>query len=271
MKANLHRFSRSLGVAAFLLFASQACQDAARHAPASPSPADAAEAPRDLARTLDVSLEVADVDRADRRVRALVARLGGLVQKGSLLRGEAPYGEIDALVPAGALGALRGSFARIGRVEVVTEQVEDVTAARVDLDARLRNARAREERLRGLLVTATGNLADVLAVEQELGRVREEIETRQAARDALGERIEYVLTHIRFRPRAIAFFERPGEAISTAAVEGWRTAWGMSVGIVVLAVRVGPSFGVLAGLFGFVLLAIRVLLRRRGPRASASA
>lgn len=263
---------RSLGVAAFVVLSFVACQDVGgRASPGSPPPGDAVEGRRDLARTLDVSLEVADVDRADRRLRALVARTGGLVQKGSLVRGEEPFGELEALVPAGALGELRGSFARVGRVEVVTEQVEDVTAQRVDLDARLRNARAREERLRGLLATATGNLADVLAVEQELGRVREEIERREAEHAQLAQRITYVLAHIRFRPRAIAFFERPGEAISAAMVEGWRTAWGMSVGIVVLGARVGPSFVVLGGLFGFAILAIRVLLRRRRPSASASA
>ena len=248
-----------------------ACRDAAGPAAREPQPGSGPTRDRDLARTIDATVEVANVDRAEGRLRRVVARAGGFVQQGSLVRGDAPSAEVQALVPASALEALRTALGRIGTVEVFTEQVEDVTAARIDLDARLRNARAREERLRALTASATGNLQDVLAVEKELARVREEIERMQGEHAALAQRITFVLARVHLHPRSVAFFERPGQAIAEAAVEGSRAAWGLTVGIVVLGARVGPSMLVLGVLGAAALFAIRLILRRRRAAASAQA
>src|SRR5207247_2851914 len=53
---------------------------------------------------------------------------------------------------------------------------EDVTKAYFDTDSRLKNARVMEQRLIDMLKTKTGKVSDLLQVEKELGRVREEIE-----------------------------------------------------------------------------------------------
>jgi predicted type IV restriction endonuclease len=53
---------------------------------------------------------------------------------------------------------------------------QDVTEEFYDVEARIRNKKKEEDRLLQLLDTATGKLEDVLAVERELSRVREEIE-----------------------------------------------------------------------------------------------
>jgi len=57
---------------------------------------------------------------------------------------------------------------------------EDVAEEYVDLGARLANARRVEARLAELLATRTGKLSDVLIVEQELARVRQEAERYEA-------------------------------------------------------------------------------------------
>src|SRR5207253_8976349 len=69
-----------------------------------------------------------------------------------------------------------GSLSSIGKVETVNSQAEDVGEEFVDVTARVTNARRLEERLITLLSTRTGKLDDVLHVERELARVREEIE-----------------------------------------------------------------------------------------------
>ncbi len=56
---------------------------------------------------------------------------------------------------------------------------EDVTKAYFDTDARLKNARVMEQRLIDMLKTKTGKVSDLLQVEKELARVREEIEKMQ--------------------------------------------------------------------------------------------
>jgi hypothetical protein len=54
-----------------------------------------------------------------------------------------------------------------------------VTKNYFDTDARLRNAKRMEERLLEMLQKNTGKVSDLLQVEKELGRVREEIEKMQ--------------------------------------------------------------------------------------------
>ena len=71
----------------------------------------------------------------------------------------------------------------------MTEQV-------VDVEARLSNARNTEKRLVDLLQKRTGDLADVLAAEREIARVREEIERFDAQRKNLERRVTYATLNL---------------------------------------------------------------------------
>jgi len=52
---------------------------------------------------------------------------------------------------------------------------EDITKAYFDTDARLKNARVMEQRLIDMLKKKSDDINDLLQVEKELGRVREQI------------------------------------------------------------------------------------------------
>ncbi|HXQ01495.1 MAG TPA: DUF4349 domain-containing protein, partial [Candidatus Udaeobacter sp.] len=67
----------------------------------------------------------------------------------------------------------------LGELKNQTLSTEDVTKAYFDTDARLKNAHVMEQRLIDMLKTKTGKVSDLLQVEKELGRVREEIEKMQ--------------------------------------------------------------------------------------------
>ncbi len=67
----------------------------------------------------------------------------------------------------------------LGELKNQTLGTEDVTKAYLDTDARLKNARVMEQRLIDMLKNKTGKVSDLLEVEKELGRVREEIEKMQ--------------------------------------------------------------------------------------------
>src|SRR5438552_2755585 len=64
----------------------------------------------------------------------------------------------------------------LGKVESSSASAMDVGEEFVDVNARIANSKRLEARLVTLLSTRTGKLEDVLAVERELARVREEIE-----------------------------------------------------------------------------------------------
>src|SRR5207248_252852 len=67
----------------------------------------------------------------------------------------------------------------LGELKKQTLGTEDVTKAYLDTDARLKNAHVIEQRLVDMLKTKTGKVSDLLQVEKELGRVREDIEKMQ--------------------------------------------------------------------------------------------
>src|SRR5262249_27670255 len=67
----------------------------------------------------------------------------------------------------------------VGELKNQSIGTEDVTKEYFDTDARLKNARVMEQRLIDMLKTKTGKVSDLLQVEKELGRVREDIEKMQ--------------------------------------------------------------------------------------------
>jgi hypothetical protein len=92
----------------------------------------------------------------------------------------------------------------LGELKNQTLGTEDVTKAYFDTDARLKNARVMEQRLIEMLKTKTGKVADLLQVEKELGRVREEIEKMQ------GE-LKYWDSQVQFATVTISLSEKDME------------------------------------------------------------
>ena len=92
----------------------------------------------------------------------------------------------------------------LGELKNQTLGTEDVTKAYFDTDARLKNARVMEQRLIDMMKTKTGKVSDLLQVEKELGRVREEIEKMQ------GE-LKYWDSQVQFATVTISLAEKDME------------------------------------------------------------
>src|SRR5208282_5513880 len=95
-------------------------------------------------------------------------------------------------IPAQELAAALGELKSLGRVQNETQSGEEVTQQHTDLAARLKNSRETEERLRAILEQRTGKIEDVLQVEEEIARVRGEIESMEAQQKALEHRVDFV-------------------------------------------------------------------------------
>jgi len=93
-------------------------------------------------------------------------------------------------VPATRLDQALAELKTLGRVETENQNGQEVTAEYVDLEARLTNARNTEQRLTDILRNRTGRLSDVLEVEQEIDRVRGEIEQMQAQKKNLKDQVD---------------------------------------------------------------------------------
>jgi len=183
---------------------------------------------------------------AERELKILRAKVPGIAKKLSeqvvafvqALRKEDLFkspGVAETLDWAGALTELR----QLGRVVVETQTAEDVTKLSADLDARLANFRISEQRLKDLLQHRTGKLSEVLEVEQQITRVRGEIEQMESQRKGLTHRVDYVGIAVKVTESAVG--PASSSALGDAARNGWRNLVGGMTGFAEFVLTVGPS------------------------------
>src|SRR4029077_20729678 len=155
-----------------------AAEEAAQAPTQEPVPA---LANRKLIRNATVELEIVSFDNAVQKITAMANEEHGYVattdsekQANGKLRGQV----VVKLLPEN-LDRFLQKIRNLGELKNQTLGTEDVTKAYFDTDARLKNAHVMEQRLIDMLKTKTGKVSDLLQVEKELGRVREEIEKMQ--------------------------------------------------------------------------------------------
>jgi len=136
---------------------------------------------RKLIRNATVDLEVAKFDEAVQKITTFANEDHGYVATTSSEKQENGKlkGEIVVKVIPENLDRFLQKLRSLGELKGQTLGTEDITKNYFDTDSRLKNARIMEQRLVDMLKTKTGKVADLLAVEKELGRVREEIEKMQ--------------------------------------------------------------------------------------------
>ena len=143
-----------------------------------PSPLEA----RILVRKAALGLEVEKVGSAIAAATALTTRLGGYVE--SSVQQSERSARLVLRVPSTSLDASLDSLARIGKVESRSITATDVTDEARDLDARVATLRATRDRLRQLLERAA-SVSDIAAVETQLARVQQDLETLEGRQKSL--------------------------------------------------------------------------------------
>lgn len=137
-----------------------------------------AEKREHVVRKGEISLEVEQIEKAVDRIRELVQRQGGSVSHFSINdnREGLKSGSIVFRVPTEQSDALFVEIKKLGRVVSEKNTLEDLGEEIAGLDAKVENSRVLEQRFLDLLKTRTHSIQDVLEVERELARVREEVE-----------------------------------------------------------------------------------------------
>ena len=130
-----------------------------------------------------------------------------------------------------------------------------MTKQYVDLAARLKNSRATEERLLGVLRNNTGKVKDVLEVENEISRVRGEIEEMEADQRALQSRVDFATITLSVTEEYKASFNAPpsstGARLHNAFVTGYHSVVENVVGLVAWLLESGPTLLLWAALLFF--------------------
>ena len=200
-----------------------------------------------IVRTAGVTLTTRDFDQARAGLDDILRRHRGYVGE---LNINTPAGVGRTLtatlrVPADQLDATLVEVRKLGRVEAESQSGQEVTAQYVDLEARLSNSRNTERRLVDLLLQRTGKLADVLAVETELSRVRGEIESMESQRKSLAKQVDFATLNATVNEDYKAQLQVVPPSTSTqfrnAAVDGYRSMVDGIVGVAVSLFSYGPS------------------------------
>ena len=157
----------------------------AAQADEAPPPAKAVD--HKIIHTADLHVAVADLTAAARQLVQLVDSAKGYVATsnvyGTVRNGRSGTWKIR--VPVERYDRFLADVEQLGSVQSSSTDSQDVTAEFYDLEARIRNKQQEESRLLKHLDQSTGQLDEILSVERELSRVREEIERMQGRRNVL--------------------------------------------------------------------------------------
>src|SRR3989475_9955215 len=198
-------------------------------------PVSAADISNMVIRTATVSIEGDSLEHAVARVRELAAQFGGYVANTDITTGKNQLGSatLEVKIPVPRFEESMSGLTPIGKLESVSVEAEDVGEQFVDVSARMDNARRLERRLIDLLATRTGKLKDVLDVEHELARVREEIERYEG-------RLRYLRAHAVLSTMTIYVHEPlpvVGHAGSSVIGEAFKQAWRNFVALLAACIR----------------------------------
>lgn len=123
----------------------------------------------------NLEVEVTDIESAVERVGYIADEFGGFVAEVSVSGRESKVGRITLRVPEANFHDAVARIEELGDVVEKRVESEDVTERYIDLKARLETREKQEKRLLEILEGAK-TVEEVLTVEKELWRIREEIE-----------------------------------------------------------------------------------------------
>lgn len=209
-----------------------------------------------IARTVSLSIIVKDFDIGRASLEAILARHNGYAASLNVNTPQAAARRLQASlrIPAPQLMAALSELKALGRVENETQNGEEVTQQHADLFARLKNSRETEQRLQDVLRTRTGKVKDVLEVEEEIARVRGEIEHMEAEQKTLEHRVEFATIDLRLAEEYKAQLNTPAPSVlmqlRNAVVNGFRNAFESLLALILFLVESGPSLLLWLSLLG---------------------
>jgi hypothetical protein len=226
-----------------------------------------------IARTASLTSLVKDFAVARASLDSVLARYGGYTANLTIDTPENGQRHFNASlrIPVGRLNPAMADLKMLGRTLNESQSGEEVTQQHADLIARLQNSRETEQRLRSIIQQRTGKIDDVLQVEEEIARVRGEIESMESEQRTLEHRVDFASVDLQLvEDYKEQFNTSPTSASSrlhNALVEGMRNASGTLLGLALILEEFGPAIVIWSVIFG--LPAYLISRRYRKSRTTA--
>ena len=211
-----------------------------------------------------IAVTVAETDRAVDRAVQTAVNFGGYIISQEVWdeRDGSRYAELTLAVPVDMFEDAMRSLRSLGGVTYETASGRDVTDEFVDLNSRLENLQATQQRLRAFLDDAT-TIAETLTVHEELRRVEEQIGLTQGRINYLRDRAAYSIINLELfpliptptvtptptpTPTATPVVWQPGETAATAAKQLQRSSQTTADWLIYNGIICGPWLVLLLGL-----------------------
>ena len=223
---------------------------------------------RKIIQTATLTVELDDVSRGFQDVTNIALGAGGFVASSSFGNtGERQTASLTVRVPATAYNETVRQMRELGEVRDVNTGANDVTEEYTDLESRLRNLRATEQRYIELLAQAN-TIDEILTVQDRVNATRLEVEQVQGRINLLANQADLATITVHLAPPAVAV--DGGGGGSTTPVEAAERAFEASLAVLMGAAVVGVA--VLAFSWWLIPVALVVLwFVRRQMRATGAA
>lgn len=231
----------------------------------SPQPPVPVATNRKIIRNAQVRMRVSDFAASGRTIEQAVRQAGGQIANANETKSANTIeNALTVRLPAARLDAFLNAVLKESIfTETKTITAEDVTRRYVDVEARIRSKKATEETYLRLLKQAR-NVADVLKVEEQLARMREEREVQEAELRQLKDEVALSTVNLTYYQQTEAAL-RPEEPFYTQIVHNF--ADGVRL---VSNVLIGVFYFLPLGLVGALLVWFVARWRRRRRNAPKS-
>ena len=213
-----------------------------------PTPPSAPNAPKKIIHTADIRFKVDDLRKAEISIKTRVQAMGGYISNTNQNRQSGNLENSWTIrIPAEKFETFLGD---VEKESVYTDSknvsAEDVTAEYVDNDLRIKSKQKVFERYLELLKQAK-NVEEIMAVEEQIRVIREEIEAKEGRQKFLNDQVSYSTITLNFyqETESSSAPEQPFYVkIWRNFVEGWDSFFAMIIGLFYLI----PYFLLLGGI-----------------------
>lgn len=200
-----------------------------------PTPPPTPNAPKKIIHTADIRFKVDDLRKAEMSIKARVQAMEGYISNTNQNRQSGNLENSWTIrIPAEKFEAFLGD---VEKESIYTDSknvsAEDVTAEYVDNDLRIKSKQKVFERYLELLKQAK-NVQEIMAVEEQIRVIREEIEAKEGRQKFLNDQVSYSTITLTFyqETETSSAPEQPFYVkIWKNFVEGWNSFFAMIIGL----------------------------------------
>lgn len=226
---------------------------------------------RKIIYTSDVSLSTKEFADTTASLRKTLTQMDGYVESSRFYGTEEDgdrYAELVCRIPAGRYTEFMTAVQAAAIVMEVNENTQDVTAAYVDVQARIDSLTAQKQRLQELL-TQAATLEDMLVIESRLSDVQYELESYQRQLNVFDDQIDYstVTVYVSETRTTHVQQSRFGDRVSGAFSDMWQGLISGSQNFVIGLILALPALVILGGIALVIILAVRRAVKK--SRAAA--